>query len=134
MGYTHYWKNKETFTEDQWKKSIDEIKQVLDIISDDVKLTGCMKSEIPILTEEEIRFNGYEDESHETFLVTPGITDFDFCKTAAKPYDVAVCMALIILNKNNPTFTYSSDGDEGDWSEALAIVNLTLGWNVKFQY
>ena len=84
---------------------------------------------------ESIAFNGVGDLSHESFnlervLDKEGYSQpnpktglaFGFCKTAHKPYDTFVCLALIsfkrwFLNK----VTVSSDGDKSDWENALVL-------------
>ncbi len=84
----------------------------------------------PILNDTVICFNGDARKGldHETFLVElPDQKEregFGFCKTARKPYDTLVCLALISLFEeiNDPAiFGFSSDGDERDWLEAKKI-------------
>ena len=73
-----------------------------------------------IFNAKELVFNGIEGASHETFAVKFGKQEeFEFCKTAQKPYDLAVCKCLLILSLSKG-FTFSSDGDLRDWQEALA--------------
>lgn len=77
----------------------------------------------PIITDTELRFNGDAKYGldHETFSI--GLKDFDedwvkengevhdSCKTARKPYDLAVCLALLAFKKVfGKDFDYSSDG------------------------
>ena len=47
----------------------------------------------------EFGFNGIGDLSHETFALNVGENEWNFCKTARKPYDLAVCMILLSLYK-----------------------------------
>jgi len=66
---------------------------------------------IPALCEEDrIRFNGKGEEGHETFLFETGKNSNEFCKTARKPYDLAVCEILLVLKAHLPNFTMKSDG------------------------
>ena len=76
------------------------------------------------INEQIIRFNGDESKGldHETFVFEFKEEDqSDFCKTARKPYDVFVCLCLISLANNLEGFTFSSDGDEEDWEQAVQI-------------
>jgi len=97
----------------------------------------------PEVNSEHIRFNGWQDEGHETFMVTREVPDapswspdsdesFDFCKTARKPYDVAVCLVLLSMTRHAPkSFRISSDGDwDVEWSEARKIYKDMFGVEV----
>ena len=92
------------------------------------KLCGGDGKGEPEFTDTLVRFNGDAscDNDHETFSISIGDSGFDFCKTARKPYDVAVCIALICFSKYfGDDFNYSSDGDisEGEegWKMAKEI-------------
>ena len=85
MGYTNYWTNKRAFTNDEWKKVKDEYEWLKEmgegIIIDESK------------NNDEIIFNGNSivQLDHETFYISKKNNDyFPFCKTARKPYDLAV--------------------------------------------
>ena len=95
----------------------------------------------PKITDNEVVFNGYEDEAHETFYVersggTSYSSDdsgrvFHFCKTACKPYDAAVCACLISLKHHfGEDVKISSDGDEGDWEEGKQLYRDVTGREV----
>jgi len=87
------------------------------------------KPKPPEVSDDQIRFNGLKDEGHETFTFhkkmpkpQPWIETkecFNFCKTAGKPYDLAVGLSLLAAHKHAPnTIKISSDGDwDGDWAE-----------------
>lgn len=49
-----------------------------------------------------IRFNGVEDDGHETFYLPKKKRSFNFCKTARKPYDIAVAMVLLACHAVAP--------------------------------
>lgn len=72
----------------------------------------------PVFSENLIRFNGVGDEGHETFVVTPSARDFEFCKTARKPYDTAV-VAILCLLHHHTEIEVSSDGVPEDWWRGL---------------
>ena len=76
------------------------------------------------VSDTKIQFNGLGNDGHETFGLTkekPGkdAEFFDFCKTARKPYDLAVGLALLIAkNHARNSIKVSSDGDwDSDWTE-----------------
>lgn len=77
-------------------------------------------------TERELILNGIDENSHETFAIEFGKkVEFEFCKTARKPYDIPVCKLLLVLGQSKG-FEFSSDGDinetdpEGDTGWAMA--------------
>jgi len=134
MGYTHYWNKKATHPSDKEnfklvladaKKLFKHLPKFTDSAGgyhDDspVELFGGLGTGEPEFTEELIRFNGDETKGldHETFHVGPEFVDFEFCKTARKPYDLMACAVLISMKKHMVGFTYSSDGDKEDWAPA----------------
>jgi hypothetical protein len=141
MGYTHYWYQHKDFTTEQWSNIQ---KDVLDIIvkycdKNHVALTEEYDSPMlvcgptpPIASKAMIRFNGWREEGHETFMLEkkmpmpriPGRNyHFNFCKTARKPYDIAVCLVLLICATHAPdVLSISSDGSwEEDWTEARKV-------------
>lgn len=88
------------------------------------------KPKPPEVSDDQIRFNGWKDEGHETFCFQkkmpkpqPWIETkefFDFCKTARKPYDLAVGLSLLAAHKHAPnTIKISSDGD---WDEEWVYI------------
>ena len=105
----------------------DECKNVLQIIPANTLKGGLGEGE-PIFNETEIWFNGDEKKGldHETFGITwKGEGGFDFCKTARKPYDLAVCFCLLSFHNHFPReiFQLSSDGGEEEWQKALDLYN-----------
>lgn len=76
-----------------------------------------------------IRFNGVDDDGHETFLVDKSpSSNWEFCKSARKPYDAAVGCCLIILKNANPKkFTFRSDGGYEDWEDVIETYNEIFG-------
>ena len=140
MGYTHYWRQLRDFTDTEWQELMRLTKLITASSGRDIIL-----SEFNI-NNEEIRFNGYGEEGHETFLITKkkrAKADyeeqeaydrqgaFEFCKTAHKPYDkyvVAVLCALYNMagQKEWPLgdgkiMSISSDGNTEDWTEGLFL-------------
>ena len=125
MGYTHYY----GFTKYANQKRINELfPTAVELFKDGLALLpkrlsrygrrsylvlcgwdGEAKSK-PVINNNEIRFNGKGDYAHETFLLDHN-TRSEFCKTARKPYDLAVCMCLLCFKEVfGDDFRYSSDG------------------------
>ena len=116
MGYTNYWKQNKSFTDKEWKLVKDEydyLKEVCEGINiDETKKT------------DEIVFNGIrkKEEDHETFVLTKQFRKpfykgdnikFNFCKTARKPYDLAVWHLLTFVKMIAPN---SIDIRRDGWS------------------
>ena len=74
----------------------------------------------PQVDGEVVRFNGRDEDGHETFMIERTGTSWEFCKTARKPYDVYVVACLILLHHYNPEFVWSSDG-EGEGAEVFQV-------------
>lgn len=117
MGYTHYWDG--------------EIGECIPDVAIDILipiLTNAYESKLiqleygshlpPIICKEKIQFNGIGENGHETFYVVGGHTGFDFCKTARKPYDLYVCISLLVLN-HYTNIRLSTDGDVENWMPAF---------------
>jgi hypothetical protein len=146
MGYTHYYYQNKSFTQKQWEKiCLDTLKVVIHCDKKKIVLAYEYDSPVdplpsifggfnhkpkcPEVSNDIIRFNGWKDEGHETFIIErkcpkaqPWIQSkqyFGFCKTAYKPYDIAVGLVLLVVASHAPkTIEVSSDGDwDGDWAE-----------------
>jgi len=84
------------------------------------------------------------DCSHESFvlerILKPGEWQkpeagkyFEFCKTAYKPYDLAVTAALIIAQHHlGNLIVVSSDGEEQHWFDAKQLCQMELGYGMDF--
>ena len=142
MGYTHYWrftKNPKDIKDGdkKFKKAVELLKKCLAKVPAELdvpyygkntfKLAGGNGTGEPIFTDTKVCFNGFdgdEDLSHETCylaLDNPDGWEFDFCKTAEKPYDVAVCLTLLCFKKVfGDDFNWSSDGNGSNFGWKLA--------------
>lgn len=59
---------------------------------------------------------------------------FAFCKTAYKPYDLAVTAALIIAKKYlGQDIVVKSDGESKDWQDARLLCKKLLGYGWDFK-
>lgn len=130
MGYTHYWnlKKKPSNYKEGWLNVQLDIQKILRVKSNDIILRGGDGSGSPEFTNEFICFNGDGSKGldHETFYFD-GVTDFSFCKTARKPYDLIVCLILISLKNNIEGFDFSSDGDKEEWEPIFEFYETHIG-------
>ncbi len=119
MGYTHYWTD-----EGQGKIPADAVARIRRV-TEEAYLQGLIQREDddprpPLVTANEVRFNGVGDEGHDAFRFAPGDDAFCFCKTARKPYDAVVMRVLLILAYYRPGLEIRSDGAFHDeWQPAL---------------
>ncbi len=113
-----------------------------------IKLCGGMCTGEPEINDNVICFNGSNegDLGHETFCISQtweyskydqkndnGLM-FSFTKTARKPYDLAVCAALIIFKEYfDEKIKVSSDGELSDWQDAIDLVQHKLGYGERFR-
>lgn len=141
MGYTHYF----GFNQSVGKLSEEVLKDVKGIVAKyaDILRVEYDETEAAVVTAERIRFNGIGEDGHETFVITPERNDF--CKTARKPYDLAVCEVLLVLRHHyKENFDLSSDGFyvgvneflqgkvDGEWEQALVNVREQFGYDFTF--
>ena len=127
MGYTHYFRKKDGLTEANWGGFTEDVKKVLKDGKDIIQFE--YDEDAPAIANDHyVRFNGIEDEGHETFVLDYEKSRFDFCKTARKPYDkyVTACLILAKVHFGNE-ITVSSDGDLEDWNEGLELVKGLTG-------
>jgi hypothetical protein len=136
MGYSHYFKNKPAFTDSQWAALTDDVKKL--IKNSNVPL-GDANGEIgtkPVFNSRHIMFNGIGDDSHETAVVCKGASEFEFCKTAHKPYDSVVVEFYKLIRKYAPSTILNSDGGDEVFGGQKIVVNknytyLSGGFDVK---
>lgn len=144
MGYTHYWRQDRDFTKSEWAGLVGGVAKILEVCRNNrIDLVREYDScDPPVINGETIHFNGRKEEGHETFVIERtrpelqpwmGGEHFDFCKTAQKPYDVAVCMVLLAINQFCPgVMRISSDGNwSDDWDHAAVTFRNIFGLKVK---
>ncbi len=138
MGYTHYWKTKKRPTNKQW----DKIQKAVALVLNSVSIKSLVQYESdeaapPVVSAELIRFNGIAEKGHETFYLDRDPIGFEFCKTADKPYDIAVTAVLVIVEGYAPDcYSVASDGMASDWESGLSLTqtmdkNLSLPKGIK---
>ena len=110
MGYTHYWSSTSAFSDQAWNDFIKETRSIFDTTKIPLPNSHGEKNTNPEITDIDIAFNGVEDDSHESCVISKSPVEFEFCKTARKPYDFIVVQILKLARKYNPSFDLRSDG------------------------
>ena len=136
MGYTHYYYQSRSFDKREWEQIRKDVETIIeDCIANNITLVQEYDDhKPPIVNSKRVFFNGKADEGHETFVVdrTPQYRSYDnkneplfqFCKTARKPYDMAVGLCLLRIRAIAPTaITVSSDGRWDNDQEWVPIRN-----------
>lgn len=140
MGFTHYWSYLPE--SEQWQvafpRLLADTRVILDHLTDrGIATAGAHGDGEPLLTVDEIVFNGAEPNEYESFFL--GTTQdpntrhhtwrgarftWDFCKTAHRPYDLAVTAVLLRSRQLVPWhFAIGSDGRwDSDWKPARDLV------------
>jgi hypothetical protein len=115
MGYTHYWTP--NLNQEDFNKVVEDVKE----IENHIELYDGVGREKGVVYEDELlMFNGKGDAAHETCAIEVG-SDWTFCKTARKPYDVAVMVALLCMMYHNKNAKVSSDGEVNqEWVRGVA--------------
>lgn len=135
MGFTRYWNIKETASAEKFAAAMDDITEMLaeEDACDTIRFE-CDIDEPWKVDKTIIRFNGIEEDGHETFCIEYGDTGFDFCKTARKPYDKYVYACLLILKRHlGGDIDISSDGenDYDDLAQQLADLYYSQGYDQR---
>lgn len=129
MGYTHYWRDVKFDNLNNVNKKFKLFKRLIKKNYKHIYTAGNKYStkqliiqreydiDLPIeLTEDYCVFNGEGEQGHETFYIIKRDTNFNFCKTARKPYDFFVTAYLMLL-ADDDSFSgkVSTDGNIDDW-------------------
>jgi len=132
MGYTHRWAKTRPITDEEWGVIQTNARKILRVAQEDWGLALSEEYDInrtPVVSDTEIRFNGYADEGHETFLITREADGFTFCKTANKPYDSVVVAMLQLCAVHCDGFSWRSDGDRAEHADGIKLYNAATGAN-----
>jgi hypothetical protein len=82
-----------------------------------------------------LMFNGARFNAHEDFICREHFSQnehFNFCKTAYKPYDIAVVACLAILKyRLGDSVEISSDGNYKDFEKGTALAAKVLRRKIK---
>lgn len=134
MGYTHYWEHNPMFVLIKHKNYVQTLRDMAKIVKAcGLLLAGFDGTGEPELSDTLVRFNGLLDDAHETFMFSSAALQksytkgFMFCKTACKPYDVAVVACLAVAAELlGDWLEVSSDGGPEDWEAGVKLASLTL--------
>lgn len=85
MGFTRYWEFNNLDSE-----KFKDFSKMCELIIDSMKIPV----EDVTINETGVRFNGVDEDGHETFNFSLTKSGFNFCKTNMKPYDDLVCACL----------------------------------------
>jgi len=151
MGYTHYWYKKPELKEAAWNRFAKDVVDIIGAVNRKVGSDIVWESDTPSkqveINSEVIRFNGAGELGHETFYFERKISAmdlqrhkkvhsnlqedevFNFCKTAQKPYDLAVVAVLVAAKHHfGSDIRVSSDGNEDEWQAGVNLVKHELGY------
>jgi hypothetical protein len=129
MGYTHYWTvSKSEIDGKTWKKISDDIKVIIKNSPATLVREYDNINQPPLIDGKVVVFNGVGDNGHETFFISR-VNDplCSFCKTAQKPYDVAVTAILAYLDSVWPNlYSVASDGEPDEWQAGVSLAKVAL--------
>jgi hypothetical protein len=55
------------------------------------------------------------------------------CKTALRPYDIAVCSVLLIAKRHlGPLIRVGTDGQDAQWFDAKMLCQTVLGYGIEY--
>jgi hypothetical protein len=146
MGYTHYYArtldSNDPELYDKVRKGFIELAKQAELNGITVADAFGEKAGAWQADGERISFNGFENESCETFSFTQIVprqpawrenekTYFDFTKTNYRAYDALVCATLILIKDvYGSQVEVSSDGGWEEWAEGVALYNSVFGKEV----
>ena len=133
MGYTHYWYKVAEVDAGLWQALALDVRKILQHAG--VPLSRDYdKPTPPEVTSEVVYLNGVGDDGHEPFVLDRVSKDrgihhhenrallFSCCKTAYKPYDVAVTAVLCAAKRHlGADIVVASDGERKDWDKGRAL-------------
>ncbi len=139
MGYTHYIYTPQTINDAAWKAITKDTKKLLAYVQKEITSLGDgLGKGKPVFTKDSIAFNGKVPNDYETAAIDresdgrikDGDLVFSFCKTAHRPYDVAVQAFYLIVRHYCPETQIHSDGEEEDWQDAVRLLNSVLDYPI----
>ena len=126
MGYTVYYSQKRPFTNLEWQRITDNVRDMFNRLK---QVKGGRGDGRPLIDNTDIIFNGdrSKEEDHETFQLMKAGDGFQFCKTARKPYDRYVKAVLVLANFWAPgalEVTCDGDSEPDCWTEGVRIATI----------
>ena len=138
IGYTHFFSPNRNFTGIEWHNITKAVKDIFSKAPSGLLCNGMAEVDTsPTIDDATIKFNGCEidDQGHETFCVTKLFAnkEFNFCKTAQKPYDLYVVATLCVMHSYAPgALNIRSNGAAPDWAAGLALAQ-SYDKNIEMQ-
>lgn len=127
MGYSNYWQRINSGSQSDYKRALIDCRK---IISNNVEILADVLGQGSPVFDDQISINGIDQESHETFFLPAhfaDISDFEFCKTARKSYDIIVVALLAVLKYHmGESICVTSDGGRNDWNKGVALASKVL--------
>jgi hypothetical protein len=118
MGFTRYW-DFEKLDEEKFKDFSSICQILIDVIN--------IPLEDVIISERQVRFNGVDEDGHETFNFNLDKSVFNFCKTNNKPYDEVVCGCLYVAKLIfGDSIRVNQDCDPSDDEENINLVKSII--------
>ena len=134
MGYTHYYTKTGTSPDDalRFEMFARGARTIIEyaIANEKIQLADGMGQHLGKweCTNENVWFNGYGPDSHETFNWKSDSSGFGFTKTARKPYDAVVTACLIHLKDiYGDLVSIGSDGSWSEWSDGARLYRNATG-------
>lgn len=87
MGFTRYWEFEKLDSE-----KFKDFSSICQTLIDNMNIS----LEDVVVNETQVRFNGVDEDGHETFNFSLNKPTFNFCKTQLKLYDEVVCGCLYV--------------------------------------
>jgi len=126
MGYTHYWTISKRIPAVKWILIQTAVEEIIKASPAKVQYEFDLDA-APQINGEAIRFNGPGDEGCETFILSRGKSEFEFCKTRQRPYDEVVVATLIAAKVFAPEcVSASTDGTQEDWARGAELALSVL--------
>jgi hypothetical protein len=143
MGYTHYWYRKPEIPAETFARIRDDFARLLpELAQRGVRLGDAWGKGQPVVNDEAIAFNGAKPEDYESFYLEPHSQErrderglcFAFCKTARRPYDLAVTACLIVFRHHiQGEGEVHTDGMDAEWSAARDLCQRVLGYGAEYR-
>ena len=138
MGLTHHWHYRKHLPKRRLVEAVRDVKTVAEVLQQrGVALAGPSGKGDPVFAvvgKVGVAFNGDGENAHESFIFPDFPEQAGFCKTARKPYDLAVTAALIILKHHlRESLTIGSDEATAHFRPAMNLCQEILGYGEEFR-
>lgn len=144
MGYTHYWYRETSIPTKSFNAIVKDFKTIQPEFHVNLGDWEGSFGTKPSINKTLVSFNGIGEYSHESMYFPKVLNEdritsdngliFQFCKTARKPYDIAVCSFLIIAKHYlGDKFKVHSDGEiKDEWQDSMNLCQEKLGYGSDF--